>query len=275
MAKINSGTSFLFKTIKFFLFLPYTLFRILSGKAPLSDLNFFKEIYDFFFEAQVTAWLIISNIFIYFLINILSIVNFISDSFIEHYFISNPFDILSFNFFSLFGAMFFHANLLHLFGNMLVLFVMGRIVEKHFGFKKMLFFYIFSGLISHVATSIVYIFMGVNVGGLGASGAISGMAAVAMLVAPFSLTYMAGIPLPVILVSWGYIASDVLGILNPVPGDNVGHIAHVAGFFSVTLIAFFLSKEDKNKLQKGLLLNIGVLIFSFLSWIFLKSKGLI
>lgn len=107
-------------------------------------------------------------------------------------------------------------------------------------------------------------------GGFGASGAIAGLASAAMLISPLSITWLAmGIPLPVMVVSWLFLITDLSGVLNPTPGDNIGHFAHLGGFFSITVILWLLGKEHKEKMLKGFLINVGTLAVLAAVWFFL------
>ncbi|MFQ5474574.1 MAG: rhomboid family intramembrane serine protease [Candidatus Nanoarchaeia archaeon] len=270
MGEIESEAMFFWKIFKFLFLLPFTLIQILFKKKEPGDLfGPAKEVWIFFWEAKVTACLIMINIFAFF-----AIILFVPEQMINVYFINHPGDIFKGNIFSLLGSVFFHGGLAHLFGNMLVLFVLGRVVEKHFGAIKMFTMYLAAGLISSIADSMIRFSVGDLVGSVGASGAISGMASAAMLVAPFTFTFILfGLPVPIFAVSWLFVASDVLGLIQPVE-DNVGHIAHLAGFTSIMIISLFLSTEDKHKLLKGLFINLALLAVTALLWFFVLQSRL-
>ena len=74
---------------------------------------------------------------------------------------------------TIFTGMFMHGGWLHLFGNMLFLYVFGRSIEDRFGHFKFLFMYFFSGL----GGAVLHIFLnaGSRVPSIGASGAIAGI----------------------------------------------------------------------------------------------------
>lgn len=76
---------------------------------------------------------------------------------------------------TLFTAMFLHANLLHLGGNMLYLWVFGDNVEDRMGHMRFVVFYLLSGLggsLVHIATDPLS-----RIPSIGASGAIAGVLA--------------------------------------------------------------------------------------------------
>ena len=70
-------------------------------------------------------------------------------------------------------AMFMHGGFLHLFGNMLALWVFGRRVEDACGSVRFLAFYLLAGTMAHVL--FVAVQHNSDVPGIGASGAIFGL----------------------------------------------------------------------------------------------------
>ncbi|MCA0384756.1 MAG: rhomboid family intramembrane serine protease [Firmicutes bacterium] len=70
----------------------------------------------------------------------------------------------------LLGAMFLHADLMHLIFNMMALYLLGRDIERFFGKKKFLFIYFVSGLVGSAASYLL-----VDGFSVGASGAIFGL----------------------------------------------------------------------------------------------------
>src|SRR5437667_11916475 len=74
---------------------------------------------------------------------------------------------------SVFASMFLHGGWLHLFGNMLFLFVFGRSVEDRFGHLKFLVIYFASGFVA--AVTHIALNAGSRVPTIGASGAIAGV----------------------------------------------------------------------------------------------------
>jgi len=180
----------------------------------------------------------------------------------------SPSGLLSGNYLSLISSIFIHANLRHLLGNMFFLFVMGRVVESRFGGLKMIALYTVSGIFAgllHIALQMLV--FGTNVLLLGASGAISGLIAAALLYKPFQLTFLFGIPLPILVVGWAGILKDLIGATAELLGINISDIAffaHLGGYIGMVL-GLFLLADDKRPLFKGLLINLvfaGVLVFT-------------
>src|SRR5262245_36414915 len=76
---------------------------------------------------------------------------------------------------TVFSAMFMHGGWLHLFGNMLFLWIFGDNVEDRLGHAKFLIFYLLAGIAATVAQLLFT--ANSNVPNLGASGAIAGVLA--------------------------------------------------------------------------------------------------
>ncbi len=128
-------------------------------------------------------------------------------------------------------ALFVHATPLHLFGNMLFLFVFGNTLEKMIGRNYHLLVFFTGGFTAFLLSMP---FFPPGEGMLGASAAIFTLAAGVMLMRPlkFSWLFMA----PQGLVAVIYFVYNVLIVYNPDPSriagydPNVAYIAHIIGF---------------------------------------------
>ena len=60
--------------------------------------------------------------------------------------------------------------------------------------------------------------------------------------------------------------SDVFALLNPVSGDNVGHVAHVAGYIGIVGIVFLLKTENRKKMLIGLLINTLIIVLTLIAY---------
>jgi membrane associated rhomboid family serine protease len=163
--------------------------------------------------------------------------------------------------FTLFTSMFMHANWLHLFGNMLFLYVFGDNIEDAFGHAGYLVFYIISGLVASLA-HIVSIFVAPIIGNLigismnsdlttgvvGASGAISGVLGAYIVLYPktkiISLVFYFILPVPAIIflgvwfiLQWFYGFFDVSG--------GVAYWAHIGGFIAGMILALAFGLKRK------------------------------
>ncbi len=154
---------------------------------------------------------------------------------------------------------FVHYDRTHLLFNMLGLFVFGYIVQRKMGFSKTLFIYFGSLMISMLCATVVYAaFLHKSVAIIGASGAVMGLMGVAVLMAPFSITYEMLLPIPTMVKGWLFLWADLKGFLGG-ENDGVSHLTHLFGFASVIILVYFLSDEDKRKLTLGLMVNIASL----------------
>lgn len=151
---------------------------------------------------------------------------------------------------TLFSAMFMHAGIAHIAGNLLYLWIFGDNVEDMFGHIPYLIFYLLCGI---GATFFQYLTNPVSrVPNLGASGAIAGVLAAYMLMFPHARVRLAiwplvlifgTIPVPALLVigvwfvlqlSSGF---QMLGAMPDVGG--VAYWAHIGGFVVGLLLAWF------------------------------------
>jgi membrane associated rhomboid family serine protease len=278
MEDVESESKHVMRILKGLLLLPLTLILVLFRKKRFSDLfSPIKDSWNFFWDAKVVAILILLNVgvFAFFMIDDITGNNITGlhdekafEDFADKYLASGPQSIREGNFIPFFASWFMHGSLAHLLGNMLALFILGRVVEKNFGAPKTLMIYIISGIISEAADIALH-FNQLGYHAIGASGAISGIASAAMLVQPFSFTYLfMGLPIPIFIIAWLQLWSDIIGVFNPDPTGNIAHIAHLGGFFAIAIIAFFLTKEDKSKLKKGLMINLVTLFIIAAAWWF-------
>jgi membrane associated rhomboid family serine protease len=243
MRQIISESKFVWRQILFFVTLPILLIQVLFGKKePGALFQPIKDFFEFIFEAWLTLVLILINICVF--------IFELANPKIFEALIFQPSYLFSLNFLPMIASWFMHASIVHLAGNMLFLFIFGRVIEQRFGAFKMLFLYIGAGVISSTIAALF------GQGGIGASGAIAGLISAAILIKPFYFTYLIiGIPLPIILVGWLAIFGDISGIIVPT-NDNIGHFAHLGGYIAISLLVFFLNKPERNQMKKGLILNL-------------------
>ena len=225
-----------------------------------SESDLMKSIFRWLFEPKATFFLIILSVLMF----IYQIFFMTEETFTNLVF--QPQHLFELNFIPMVASWFMHGSLAHLAGNMLFLFIFGRIIEKNLGSLKLIFIYFISAIVSDVFAAFVAL-----QGGIGASGAIAGLISASILINPFYITYFLFIiPIPIILIGWLAIYTDIAGILNPVQ-DNIGHFAHLGGYIAVTIGMFFLNRGEKEKMKKGLIVNFIFLILVFLSYLYLKG----
>ena len=139
---------------------------------------------------SLTSKIIIVNLFIY----IISIFLLASkgEAFFTNYLALTPSLILSGkSLWTFLTSMFMHGSFFHLFANMFSLFFVGGFLEKIIGKKRFFWVYIISGLVGSVFyVGGAYLFGGLNVPAVGASGAIFGLLGVLAVLVPFSRIYL-------------------------------------------------------------------------------------
>ena len=154
---------------------------------------------------------------------------------------------------TLFAALFVHANILHLFGNMLFLFVFGSTLEKTVGPRKLLAIFFTGGLASFI---VGVAFMPRGTGMLGASAAIFALAGCVMLVRPLKFSWLFLAPQGLIAIIYFIYNVVVVYEKSRIPGydPHVAYVAHVIGFVSGIPFGIALSDHWKRNLLVTLLL---------------------
>jgi membrane associated rhomboid family serine protease len=181
--------------------------------------------------------------------------------------ILSPVNLLQGKLWCLLTSGFIHRNWSHLLLNMAGVFIFGRIVERQFGFLKTLFVYLGALAISMLFATVVYAaVLHKSVAIIGASGAVMGLMATAMLTEPFCITYEMILPIPGMVKGWMFLYADLKGFLGG-ETDGISHLAHLFGFLSIAVLVYFLSQEDKKTLSMGLMVNL----ISFMGFLYLRK----
>jgi membrane associated rhomboid family serine protease len=131
-----------------------------------------------------------------------------------------------------FTYMFVHAGLLHLLGNMFMLFVFGTPVESRMGSRAFILYYLLCGVGAAVFSLALSNITGVGPM-VGASGAVLGVALAFAMYWPDAELIVFPLPVPIrarTLVAL-LIGADVLFAFLT-PGDGIAHVAHVGGALS-------------------------------------------
>jgi membrane associated rhomboid family serine protease len=130
---------------------------------------------------------------------------------------------------SFFTYMFVHAGLLHLLGNMLMLFVFGTAVENRMGSRTFILYYLLCGVGAAIFSLGLSTIMPVSPF-VGASGAVLGVALAFAIYWPDAELIIVPLPMPIrakTLVT-ALVGLDVL-LYFLTPGDGIAHLAHVGG----------------------------------------------
>ncbi len=216
-----------------------------------------------FWEFPLTASFIVFLFFFFFVA-----IFWIPQPILANFFVSYPQELNPINWLL---SGFMHGNFSHLISNLMFLFILGRAVEYKVGKFKWLLFYGMAAIISGIGDSIVRGFIiGENTPVLGASGAISGLAAASALLSPFTIR-MGGVnfPFPLFLIAWVSVYTDITNVFEK---DQVAHWAHLGGFFSVIVTAYFLEEKDRKELKNGFILNLVFFTLTVVLYYFIEAR---
>ncbi|MCE2961828.1 MAG: rhomboid family intramembrane serine protease [Chitinophagales bacterium] len=179
------------------------------------------------------------------------------------YYFSHPY----FQPYQFFTHFFMHASIAHLAFNMISLFSIGSLLERYWGAKRVLNFYLICGLgasFFYMAIQAVMVWneighfipsneeldvVGHIVGtpAVGASGAVFGLFAAVALLFPNSEFFVFFIPFPIkakYLLIAAVTISIILGLAN-FQGDNVAHFAHLGGIITGYVLTKYINKDKR------------------------------
>jgi membrane associated rhomboid family serine protease len=155
---------------------------------------------------------------------------------------------------TLFTSMFLHADIFHIAGNMLYLYIFGDNIEDFFGHLRFLLFYFVCGIVADLAHILtITSTAGLLIPTLGASGAISGVMGAYILLYPkarietLTLTFIitvVSIPAVFFLGFW-FILQLLYTWLGM--GGNVAYGAHIGGFAAGIVLSWIAKRKRKPK----------------------------
>ena len=185
-----------------------------------------------------------------------------------HFFMAGDFHVYQF-----LTYMFLHGSFTHILFNMFALWMFGGIIERVWGPKKFLFYYIVCGVGAGIVQELVqfadYTMQGlatyqyVNVNGvqittesyinlwttIGASGAVYGILLAFGMLFPNERMFIIPIPVP-IKAKWliiGYFVIELVSAMSG-PGDGIAHMAHLGGMlFGFLLIRYWRKHPGTNQ----------------------------
>lgn len=139
--------------------------------------------------------------------------------------------------------MFAHGGFLHILFNMYALWLFGSVLERIWGPKKFLIFYLICGL----AAGLTQAFLVSNAPAIGASGAIMGLLAAFAYTFPNTEFFILPFPFPIKAKYMAAIfaAFDLFGGFSG--GDNIAHFAHLGGLVMGLILVIIWNKTDKKR----------------------------
>ena len=193
----------------------------------------------------LTSKLIIFNVIVY-------LITLLFPGLVYYLFALHTFSSGNFSPIQLVSYQFIHdTGPLHIIFNMMILYVFGTFVENHYGSKKMLFFYllsgVFAGILHNLTISeelkIMSFIRNEDLTLVGASGSVWGILALFTLLFPNELLYLFFLPIGV-KAKWVisiFFLIEVFSIF--LTSDNVSHFAHIGG--ALTGVAIYLYHQLK------------------------------
>jgi membrane associated rhomboid family serine protease len=154
---------------------------------------------------------------------------------------------------TIFSSMFLHGGFLHLFGNMLYLWIFGNNIEDTLGHLRFLLFYLVCGLVAGLAQ--VFSNPESTVPMIGASGAVAGVLGAYLLLFPgariltlfFIFIFIKFVRLPALIVLGFWFFIQLLGVWGG-SISNVAFFAHVGGFIAgLILVKIFQPGQSKRR----------------------------
>ena len=133
------------------------------------------------------------------------------------------------------------TNFFHILFNMYALWMFGSVLERVWGAKRFLIFYLACGLGAGVAQ------MFVGAPAIGASGAIMGLLAAFAYLFPNTQFYILPFPFPIkakYMVAI-YAAIDLFGGIHAGAADNIAHFAHLGGLVMGFILVIIWNKTNK------------------------------
>jgi membrane associated rhomboid family serine protease len=165
-----------------------------------------------------------------------------------------------FAFINVFTAMFVHAGLAHLIGNMLFLWIFGDNVEDRLGHVRFLLFYLICGVAAALAQVAIDPMSAVPM--VGASGAVAGVMGAYLVLYPHSRVLMLFpfpifvFELPAIVFLGFWFLLQFLNGIGQLPifqqdqiSGGVAFWAHVAGFLAGLLLVTIMKRPERTSVE--------------------------
>ncbi len=163
-------------------------------------------------------------------------------------------------YYALLTGLFVHANPVHLFGNMVFLYVFGNSLEDEVGAFNTALVFFTGGFLSFIIS--IPFYPGSNM--VGASAAIFSLMSALLLVRRpgYSVQFLSPIgPLALL-----YLFFNIIAVKNDT-GGNVANISHIIGF----MIGMFFGAQWNKKWRESLFLTLALLVGYIISYNYMKD----
>lgn len=166
-----------------------------------------------------------------------------------------------FHVWQLFTYMFVHTELMHMFFNMIMLWMFGRIINETLGTKRFLILYFSSGVFAAILQQVVWLLFGWTVGVpivIGASGALSALLVAFCLIYSEQELFVFPIPFPIkgrwmliIFATYSFVAG-LLSLDPTIVGETswlhsfvfgIAHFTHLGGMLGGLLLLRYWKKH--------------------------------
>jgi membrane associated rhomboid family serine protease len=189
---------------------------------------------------SVTTWLIVINVAVFFLDPILGGV--LGD--FGYFSIGTA--VFGFQVWRFITFQFLHANLSHIFFNMIGLYFFGPIVESYLGSRRYLAFYLISGIGGGLGFIVLHylglLHEGPNAALIGASAGIFGILIAAARIGPDIQVMLLFPPIPMRLRTMAWVCVGIAAYTVLTSGNNAGgQAAHLGG----AVVGYFLIQNDR------------------------------
>ena len=173
----------------------------------------------------------------------------------------NYFMARDFHLYQFVSYMFLHGGFTHLFFNMFALWMFGCVIERAWGAKRFIFYYIAcgvgAGLCQEIVQYISYGALPVNSITIGASGAVYAILLAFGMTFPEERIFIFPLPMP-IKAKWFvciYAGIELLSAMSSY-GDGVAHMAHLGGMLFGFLLITYWRKKATGSIGTGHIRNI-------------------
>jgi membrane associated rhomboid family serine protease len=144
---------------------------------------------------------------------------------------------------------FLHGSVWHILLNMMVLFFLGPTLERHWGGRRFILFYLGCGLVAGLSYLLLAAIGVVGAGSLiGASGAILGVLAACAILFPQFIVFLVIVPMPIRVFAVVITLLYLVNILSRGPNAG-GDAAHLGGMAAGAAYILLLPKLERAKLR--------------------------